>query len=219
MPPSSRSSNRTSGLLYIDSQNNLTYWQRPHLAAQYSAPVWTLTPDAPPTPGASASAIPYYRETGWPTDPQRIINAITVTPLSPTGAALPSYTPVNASAVEASQETYGAQPYSVTSWLQSATEQQAQASWLFTEWGVPRRRVENARVDAAPYPAAWPLILGLSVGDVTSIADWEIGPAGTSYIYRTTGFRRHLEFGGEGGREITGAVFITADYEPSSYWS
>ena len=208
-----------SGFLYVDSQNNLTYWQRPHLAAQYSSPVWTLTPDAPPTAGASASAIPYYRELGHVTDPQKIINVITVAPLSPTGAALPEYTPTNASAVDASQAAYGAQPYAVSSWLQSTSEMQSQANFLFTNWGVPRRRVENAKVDAAPYPAAWPLILGLSVGDVTSITDWEIGPAGTSYIYRTTQFRRHLEFGGEGGREVIGAVWITADYEPSSYFS
>jgi hypothetical protein len=46
-----------SGLLYVDSMNNLVYWSRPHLAAQYSSPVWTLTPDAPPAPGAPATGI------------------------------------------------------------------------------------------------------------------------------------------------------------------
>jgi hypothetical protein len=96
---------------------------------------------------------------------------------------------------------------------------QLQANFLFTNWGVPRRRVENAKVDAAPYPAAWPLVLGISPGDVASVADWEIGPAGTAYIYRVTQFRRHIEFGGPGGRETTGAIWVTADFEPDAYFS
>ncbi len=200
-----------SGMLYVDTQNNLVYWQRPHLAAQYSSPVWQLGPDA--------GKIPYWRDAGWPTDPQRIINAITIQPVSPTGAALPEYTPTNASGVESSQELYGAQPYSVTSWLQSTSEMQSQANWLFSNWGVPQRRAENIKIDAAAYPAAWPLVLGASVGDVVTIQDWMIGGGGPVYTYRVTELRRHLEFGGPGGREVTAAVVLTLDWEPSSYWT
>jgi hypothetical protein len=200
-----------SGMLYIDSQNNIVYWQRPHLAAQYTNPVWEL--------GTDTGKIPYWRQLDWPTDPQRIINAITVAPLSPTGAALPEYTPTNVSGVESSQGLYGAQPLAVTSWLQSTSEMQLQANWLFTNWGVPRRRAENVKVDAASHPAAWPLVLGISVGDVVSIQDWQIGGGGSVYTYRVTELRRHVEFGGPDGRETIGAVWITADYEPSSYFS
>jgi hypothetical protein len=200
-----------SGMLYVDSQNNLTYWQRPHLASQYSNPVWAL--------GTDSGKIPYWREIQWPTDPQRIIDAITVQPLSPTGAALAEYTPTNSSGVETSQALYGAQPFQITSWLQDTSKMQEQANWLFTNWGVPRRRVENVKVDAASHPAAWPLVLGISVGDVVSCQDWQIGGGGSVYTYRVTTLRRHIEFGGPDGREMVGAVWITADFEPSSYWS
>jgi len=200
-----------SGMLYVDSQNNLVYWQRPHLAAQYSSPVWAL--------GTDAGKIPYCRELDWPTDPQRIINDITVQPLSPTGAALPEYTPTNVSAVQSSQSLYGAQPSQITSWLQDTSKMQSQANWLQTNWSVPRRRVENVKIDAASHPAAWPLVLGISCGDVVTCQDWMIGGGGSVYTYRVTELRRHIEFGGPEGREMVGAVWLTLDYEPSSYWS
>lgn len=200
-----------SGMLYIDSQNNLVYWDRTHLGAQYSNPVWKL--------GTGTGETPYWRQLGWPTDPQRIINAITVAPLSPTGAALPEYTPTNTSAVESSQLLYGAQPMAVTSWLQDTSKMQEQANFLLTNWGVPQRRVENVKVDAASHPAAWPMVLGCSVGDILTVRDWQIGGGGSVYTYRVTELRRHLEFGGPDGRETVGAVWLTCDYEPSSYWS
>ena len=200
-----------SGFLYVDSLNNLVYWQRPHLAAQYNSPVWQISPAA----GAYA---PYYQPIRWITDPQRIYNVITVTPLSPTGASLPSYTPTNASAVDSSQNLYGAQPYAVTSWLQSLSEMQLQANFLFDTWGVPRRRIENLKIDAAPDPSRWPLILGVSVGDIVTIQDWAIGGGGSTYTYRVSQLRRHIEYGGQGGREIIGAVWLTAIMNLQRYW-
>jgi len=200
-----------SGMLYVDSQNLLTYWQRPHLAAQYSSPVWKL--------GTDAGETPYWREIQWVTDPQRVINDITVQPLSPTGAALPEYTPTSVSSVESSQQEFGAQPFQVTSWLQDTSKMQTQANFLFTNWGTPRRRSENVKVDAGSHPAAWPLVLGISCGDVVTLRDWQVGGGGSVYTYRVTTLRRHLEFGGPDGREMVGAIWATLDWEPSSYWS
>jgi hypothetical protein len=201
------------GMLFVDNLNHLTYWQRPHLASQYDSPVWTLGPTTS-VPGR----IPYYRQIQWVTDPQRVWNAIQVTPLSPTGASLPLITPQDAAAANASQDEYGAQPYQVTSYLQSVTEMQNQADWLLSVYGTPRRRIQRLRVDAASYPAAWELVFGVNVGDVVTVEDWQIGGGGPVYTYRVTAIRRTLAYGTH-ETEPTGSVDLTLDYEPTSYWS
>ena len=198
-----------SGMLFVDNCNHLTYWQRPHLASQYSSPVWQL--------GPSSEEIPYYRETRWVTDPQRVWNVITVTPLSPTGAALPLITPADASAVDASQARYGPQPLAVTSWLQDQSELQSQADWLFEFYGTPQRRAENVKIEAAAYPAAWILVMGVNVGDVVTLEDWIIGGGGTVHTYRVTELKRVLSYGTH-GQDATGHVELTLDFEPTSYW-
>ena len=118
----------------------------------------------------------------------------------------------------ASQAQYGAQPYAVTSWLQSTSEMQAQANWVFEFFGVPQRRAEDVKVDAAPYPAAWPLVAAIGVGDVITIEDWQIGGGGTNYTFRVTELKRRLAFGARGD-QVEAYVSITADFEPTSYWS
>ena len=68
-------------MLFVDNLNHLTYWQRPHLAAQYSSPG---VADRPHHVRGPDPVLPGIQ---WVTDPQRVWNAITITPLSPTGAA------------------------------------------------------------------------------------------------------------------------------------
>jgi len=201
-----------SGLLFIDNTGLLTYWQRPHLASQYSNPVWAIGPTT------ANGEIPYYREIKWVTDPQRIWNAIQVVPFSPTGALLPLITPVNASAVQASQLRYGAQPLQVQSLLQSQTEMASQANWLFAQFGQPLRRAEQVKIDASAYPPAWQLFLGVNVGDVVTVEDWEIGGGGTSNTFRVTEIRRRISYGANDA-DITATVELTCDAEPASYWS
>ena len=198
------------GFLFINNQGNLVYWQRPHLASQYSSPVWTLGPDT--------SQTPYARTVKWILDPQRAWNAIEIQPYSPTGAQLPIITPSNGNQVIASQQQYGAQPYQVNSYLQSTTEMQNQANWLFTYFGQPQRRVEQVKIDAASYPQAWELVLGVNVGDVVTVEDWQIGGGGTIFTYRVTEMKRKFAFGAHGD-EVTANVELTLDFEPSSYWS
>lgn len=198
------------GMLFVDNCGNLTYWERPHLASQYSAPVWQI--------GPSTGKIPYYVSTNWVTDPQRVYNAITIAPQSPTGAALPLITPSDATTANASQTRYGAQPLQVTSWLQDQTEMQAQADWLLATFGTPRRRSEQLLIDAGPYPAAWPLVLGINVGDIVTLEDWVIGGGGAVFTMRVTEIKRRLDFGTH-NQAITGQVVLTLDFEPTSYWS
>ena len=197
-----------SGLLYVDNVGHLTYWQRPHLAGQYGSPVWVLGP----------SSTPYYPEIQWVTDPQRIWNNIIIQPFDPTGAQLPLITPTSASLVNASQVRYGAQPLNITSWLQSTTEMQSQANWLFQYFGQPQRRVENVKIDAAPAAAQWQLVMGINVGDIVTLEDWVIGGGGNIFTYRVTEIRREIKFGGQGG-DVTASVELTCDFEPPTWWS
>jgi hypothetical protein len=211
------------GFLFVDNPGYLTYWMRSHLASQYSSPVWTLTPNAPPAPGASVSAIPYYPEYRLVNDPQRIFNVVTVQPFSPSGAQLPLRTPVNSSGVKSSQIRYGAQPLAVTSWLQDQSVMQAQADFLFANFGTPQTRAENVRIDAAPFPAAWNLIAGINVGDVVTFEEWQLGGGGQVLTLRVTEINRKIRFGGQnnnnaGEGEVTASVELTCDFEPSSYY-
>ena len=200
------------GMLFVDNLNHLTYWQRPHLAAQYTAPVWQIGPTT------TAGRIPYYREAKWVTDPQRVFNAVTIAPVSPTGASLPLVTPQNAALVLASQDRYGAQPLQVTSWLQDQTQLQPQADWLFSNFGVPQRHAEQVRIDASAYPLAWELVLGINIGDIVHLEDWQVGGGGNVYTFRVTEIQRHFTCGFGDNPEMTGEVTLICDYEPPSYW-
>ena len=95
---------------------------------------------------------------------------------------------------------------------------QNQANFLFTYFGQPERRVERVKIDAASYPAAWQLVMGINVGDLVQLEDWQIGGGGSSNIYRVTEIKRTFSFG---ARDTTpeATVELTCDYEPPEYWS
>jgi hypothetical protein len=200
------------GMLYVDNVSNLTYWQKTTLASQYSNPVWLIGPTT------SLGHIPYDRDVHWILDPQRAWNAISISPYSPTNASLPLVTPSNGTGVEVSQKQYGAQPYPINNYLQSQAEMQDQADWLFTYFGVPQRRVERIKIDAASYPAAWQLVMGINVGDVVQVEDWQIGGGGALWTFRVTEIKRTFCFGAR-EEEIEASVELTCDYEPPAYWS
>lgn len=200
------------GMLYVDNVGNLFYWMKTTLASQYNSPVWVIGPTT------SSGHIPYDREVHWILDPQRAWNAISISPYSPTNASLPIVTPSNGTGVEASQKQYGAQPYPINNYLQSQAEMQNQANWLYTYFGQPQRRVESIKIDAASYPAAWQLVMGINVGDIVQVEDWIIGGGGTLWTYRVTEIKRTFCFGAR-DEEIEASVELTADYEPPAYWS
>ncbi len=211
------------GMLFMDNPGNLTYWMRSHLASQYSFPVWTLTPTAPPTAGATADKIPYYEHYRMVNDPQRIYNVITVQPFSPSGAQLPLLTPSNAPGVLSSQVQHGAQPLAITSWLQDQSVMQNQADWLFLNFGSPQTRAELVRVDAAPYSTAWNMVASVNIGDVVTFEEWQIGGGGDVLTLRITEINRKIRFGGQnnnnaGDGEVVASVELVCDFEPPSYY-
>ena len=198
------------GLMYVDNLGNLTYWQKTHLAGQYSSPVWTIGPDT--------GQDPYYREIKWIADPQRIWNAIIITPFAPDGATLALIVPDQAALVKASQQQYGPQPKPVTSYLQSQAEMQNQANSLFANFGTLHVRAENVKLDAAPDPALWPLVLGLNIADLITLENWQIGAGGNTLTLRVSSVKRHIEFNGDTG-QTTASIILAADFEPPTYWS
>jgi hypothetical protein len=151
------------------------------------------------------------------TDPQRIWNSIDISPFSPTGAQLPLITPEDATAVNASQTQYGAQPYQVQSLLQDLSQMQLQANWIFLIYGQPARRAEQVVIEASAYPAAWQLFWGINIGDLVTLEDWQIGGGGNNYTYRVTSLQRRISYGSH-TEEITAKVELVLDPEPGSYW-
>jgi Concanavalin A-like lectin/glucanases superfamily len=198
------------GFLAVDSPGTLFYRQRSHLAAD--TPVWSLGPDV------DAGQLPYKADQTFGNDPVRVWNAIANTPYSPDGASLPVITPSDATAVKASQLQYGPRPLAQTSYLQSTSEIQSQTDWLFTEFGVMRRRVEKLTVDAAAHPAAWVFVLGASVSDLATVADQPFGGPATSGTFRITQISGRSISMGANGTTTEGAITVIADFEPGSYW-
>ena len=88
--------------------------------------------------------------------------------------------------MKASQQQYGPQPKPITSYLQSQAEMQNQANSLFTNFGTLHVRAENVKLDAAPAPSLWPLILGIDVADVVTAENWQIGAGGISDTFRVS---------------------------------
>jgi len=199
------------GFMSIDNNGTLCYRSRPHLAAD--TPAWTLGPLV------SEGMIPYKPSQQFQTDPTRVWNPIVATPYDPAGATLPDLTPANAAGVAAGLIQYGARAYPFTSYLQSLTEIQAYVNWLFENYGQNRRRVALLEIDAAGYPAAWPAVLAMNVGDLATVYDMSVSGAPSSTgIYRVTQIRRSISYGANKS-QITGSITCLLDYEPSEYWS
>ena len=184
---------------------------------------WSSTPTTGAVYGGTiTTGAPYGRDVTWTGDPMRIWNAITVQPFSPDGAALPLYTPTNTSAnaqgVLSSQTQFGVQPKQITSYLQSTAEMQSQANWLYSNFGQLQNRVDGLKVDAASYLAGWSFVLGASIGDVVTVQNWQAGGGEVTGTFRITEIRRRFSYDTHGGL-TEASLTITADWEPTSYWT
>ena len=199
------------GLLFVDNCGTLSYRQKSHLAAD--TVIWDLSSAGP------GSGYPFKPDQVFENDPQRVYNVIQVTPYAPDGATLPVITPSAASTADASQAQYGPRPLQVTSYLQSAAEQQAQADWLLSAFGSLERRVSSLTVDAAGYPAAWLFVLGANVGDVVQVTDQPMlgGPLSVG-TYRISSISRKIAFGANQSKPEA-SITIVADPLPASWWS
>ena len=215
-----------SGLLFMNSAGNLMYFGRDRLAVM---PVrWQLGDDV------AGGQIPYQftggDDAGLDTDPQRVQNVIQVTQFDVTGAQSAGAAAGSAetsgplvfapdasryAGVLASQEQNGPCEAKTTSYLQDQTLIQAQANWLFDEFGNARQRVTNLTVRAEASsgicPAAWLFVLGANVGDVFTASFTPPGQpsfTGTWRISKIT--RRRISFAeGEASVSVIGDVYTT----------
>lgn len=222
-----------SGMLFMATDGNLCYFSRPRLAA--SQVLWQLGADL------DAGQIPYQFEpgpggspAGLDTDPQRIQNDIQVTQADVTGAG--------GGAASGSAETHGglvfgpdASRYAgvlasqlqngncqarLTSYLQDQTLIQAQANWLFDQFGTARTRVTNLTVRAEAQsdscPAAWLFFFAANPGDLMQAWFTPPGQPAFSGIWRISKITsRSLKFT-LGGTEAS--ISVIGDVYTPAYW-
>ena len=201
-----------NGLLFVDACGTLSYRQRPHLNSD--TVIWNLSSAGP------ASGYPFQPSQEFTSDPQRVYNVVNITPYSPDGSVLPIIVPTNATAANASETQYGPRPLAVTSYLQSSSEQLAQANWLLATYDATQRRVETLTVDAAGYPPAWLFVLAASVGDEVQVTDQPMlgGPLSVG-TYRISSISRKIFFGANQSKPTGSATIVADPLPPGGYWS
>lgn len=222
-----------SGMLFMATDGNLCYFSRPRLAA--SQVLWQLGADL------DAGQIPYQFEpgpggspAGLDTDPQRIQNDIQVTQADVTGAgggAASGSAETHGglvfgpdasryAAVQASQRQNGNCQARLTSYLQDQTLIQAQANWLWDEFGTARTRITNLTVRAEAQsdscPDAWLFFFAANPGDLMQA--WFTPPDQPAFsgIWRISKItNRSLKFT-LGGTEAS--ISVIGDVMPASYF-
>ncbi|HEV2258589.1 MAG TPA: hypothetical protein VGS06_36170, partial [Streptosporangiaceae bacterium] len=201
-----------SGWWFTDSVGVLNYRSRPHLNAD--TPAWNIGMNT------AGGYQPFAPDVTYDNDPQRVFTVITVKPFSPDGSTPAALTPAAFTAVNAAQAQYGTRPLDVTSYLQSAAEQQVHVNWLFTFYGTLRKRAAQLTVDAASHPAAWGLVLGANISDLIQVYDAPAGAPASTTVYRISSISRSLSFGAN-GQPVEAKITISADPVPPSpgYWS
>ena len=200
-----------SGWLFTDGPGNLCYRQRSHLNAD--PVVWQLGPDT------AAGQLPYAVNVAFRNDQQRVYTAITINPYSPDGASLADIVPASATAVAAAQAQYGVRPLAITSYLQSSTENQSHANWALAYYGTMRRGVETVTVDAATYPAAWPMVAGASLSDLVQVTDQPFSAPVTSGTYRISGLSRQIAYGANGQAPTARLQMVLDPVYPGGLWT
>jgi hypothetical protein len=199
-----------NGLLFVDNNGTLCYRSRARLAADQA--IWRIGMNT------LAGMVPFDGSIEWSSDPQRIWDAITVTPYSPDGASLAGLTPANAAAANTAQTQFGARPKAVTSYLQDQTKMQAQADWYLANFAALQRRASVVAIDAASYPAAWAMVAGMNPGDIAQIYDAPLGQPATTGNYRVSQISRSVSFGANGSK-VEARLVLVLDPLPTTYWS
>ena len=164
----------------------------------------------------AAGMIPFDGTITYPNDSQRIYTDVTITPYAPDGSSPAIITPSDGAAVDAAQTQYGPKPYGVTSYLQSAAEQQNQADNLFDNYGTGQRRIQFT-VNAASHPAAWAFVLGGAISDICQVFDQPIGAPSTTGNFRITKIDRSVAYGANES-QVEATAVVTAD-PVLTYWS
>jgi hypothetical protein len=197
------------GFLFVDLPGNISYRQRPHLAADQV--VWYIGMNV------AGGMLPFSDDVEFGNDPARVWDDITVASYAPDGSSPPVLTPTSAVLVNAAQQQYGDRPQQVTSYLQDPAKQQVQADWIFATYGSLQRRVAKITIEAASHPASWAFVLSANISDLIQVYDQPFGAPATIGIYRISHLDRTISYSANGS-EVTGRAEVTADPVPASYW-
>jgi hypothetical protein len=158
---------------YVAPSGDIVYLQKSYA---WNQPVrWVLGDDV------AAGEIPFsLAQFSTDYDPTRVYDDIQLSQLDTQMVTVPagvmSATTV-AALIAASQRQYGDQPYQQTAYLQAdysaaygaGSGLADLATWIAIIYGRPRNRVPAVVVDAAAYPAAWPLWGAASAGDMVQV--------------------------------------------------
>lgn len=161
------------GLLYVAPCGDSFYQ-----AKQYA---WNNVIDWTLGDNTAGVEIPFdLAQFGTDYDPTRIYNDIQLTELDSQSVTVPAGATASttvAAMIAASRNQYGDQPYQQTAYLLSDYNAAYTAgagltdlaAWIALVYGKPRNRVPGVVVNAAAYPAAWPLFLNGAVGDMVQV--------------------------------------------------
>lgn len=76
-----------------------------------------------------------------------------------------------------SMSRYGPRPMERSTHFQYASAPFGLSQWLLAQYKTPRSRFETVTVSAAKNPSAWPLVLGVEVGDLIDVVRRPVGQA------------------------------------------
>lgn len=79
------------------------------------------------------------------------------------------------------------------------------SQWLLALYKSPAHRIAEVTVDAASYPAAWPLVLGAEVGDLVTVVRRSLGKATLTLQCRIVQVSHDIAFGKQ---KTSGAVTL-----------
>lgn len=165
--------------------------------------------------------IPYQGSLAMDYDPTRVINSIQITQLDRQDVVTPQVPALEA----ASANQYGTFTDYITGYLfnDAVTPVQSSepsslldlANWLAETNAAPRLRVSTVTVDAASNPPAWPLVLGISPGDVIIVNRRPPTAANLtiSLTLRVTQVARNIQFSAS---DNAATVTLTVDSCPEN---
>ncbi|KAB2384761.1 LamG-like jellyroll fold domain-containing protein [Actinomadura montaniterrae] len=77
------------------------------------------------------------------------------------------------------------------------------ANWLLGRYAWPQQRVETITISAHAYPAAWPTVLGIEVGDLVTVMRRQIGAPALAVPCRVLKVAPSIEYGASVDASVT----------------
>lgn len=166
--------------------------------------------------------IPYQGSIAYDYDPTRVVNSIQITQLDRQDVVTPQVPELE----QASARQYGTYTDYITGYLFNDATTSVQSSepsnlidlanWIAETNAVPSLRVSTVTVDAASNPQAWPLVLGISPGDMIIVNRRPPTAANLTItlVLRVTQVARNIQFSAS---DLAATVTLTVDACPEEF--